>query len=304
MIAFTCQQSPWRREPAFRRILVRVKRPGQEPLQVSILTSHPAMAVADVVWTMFRRWLQENDFKYLDTHFGLNQLTSRDSLSFREAAGQFRDRPVECLEYRELRDSLKKLETKLGGKLVGLRKAVRQDSQLHKQQRNLAARTTLLTERLKTTIDCIQADKQMPRGAANLDVRVKSLLAQLRLIRRKRHAKAEFITRLKAETEELDRSIEPLEQRLCEALRRQSKLQFLAEEDYQILDPRKKAVMDGLRISAANIFRNVQEQFRAIYNNFRDDHMLLRMISRCSGSVIRTDHTLILRIWLPGTLQP
>jgi hypothetical protein len=27
------------------------------------------------VWLILNRWLQENDFKYLDRHFGLNQLT-------------------------------------------------------------------------------------------------------------------------------------------------------------------------------------------------------------------------------------
>ena len=64
------------------------------------------MDVQDVVWTILRRWLQENDFKYLDIHFGINQMTSRDSFSFLEKAASFQDQTVDSLEYRELRNGL------------------------------------------------------------------------------------------------------------------------------------------------------------------------------------------------------
>ena len=62
--------------------------------------------------------------------------------------------------------------------------------------------------------------------------------------------------------------------------------------------------MDALRITASNIFRNVQEQFRAICDNFRDDHVLVRMLSRCSGTISRTPETVTVTLWLPGQLQP
>ena len=62
--------------------------------------------------------------------------------------------------------------------------------------------------------------------------------------------------------------------------------------------------MDALRITASNIFRNVQERYRAICNNFRDDHVLVRMISRCSGTLTRMPSAIIIELWLPGTLQP
>jgi hypothetical protein len=35
---------------------------------------------------MFHRWLQENDFKYMEKHFGINQITSYASHSYEELA--------------------------------------------------------------------------------------------------------------------------------------------------------------------------------------------------------------------------
>jgi hypothetical protein len=33
---------------------------------------------------MFNRWIQENDFKYLNKHFGINQLTSYRSTPYEQ----------------------------------------------------------------------------------------------------------------------------------------------------------------------------------------------------------------------------
>jgi len=35
------------------------------------------------VHLIFNRWIQENDFKYLDKHFGINQLTRKEQISVR-----------------------------------------------------------------------------------------------------------------------------------------------------------------------------------------------------------------------------
>jgi len=48
---------------------------------------------------------------------------------------------------------------------------------------------------------------------------------------------------------------------------------------------------------ASNLFRNVQEKFR-------DDHVLVRMLSRCSGTMEKTVDATMFQLWLPGTLQP
>jgi len=51
---------------------------------------------------MFNRWLQENDFKYLDKHFGINELTSYASFSYKELAKIIDDKQIKRGEYKAL----------------------------------------------------------------------------------------------------------------------------------------------------------------------------------------------------------
>jgi hypothetical protein len=303
-IFFQCQQCAWRRDPSFRRIIARAAHADGDEIEVSVITSHPDMAVEDVVWSIFRRWLQENDFKYLDTHFGLNQLTSRDSLSFREQAHRFRDRPVDSPEYRELKATVDGLESRLCRHLLHVRKCRKKERELRVELARLAPGRQRLAARLRTAIRQLAEGRTTVRATDRIRTQARELNAARRKLRKRVHNNTETQRKRETEIAELQRQIDPLERRLCEAVRKQSRLQLLIDGDYRFLDTRKKSLMDALRISAANMFRNVQEQFRAIYDNFRDDHVLVRMLSRCGGKISATEDTVKIILWLPGTLQP
>jgi|GEM_PF-2338363 len=303
-VRFQCQQSPWRRDRRFRRILVRASRDDRDPIEVSVLTSNPDMDVQDVVWAIFRRWLQENDFKYLDSHFGINQLTSRDSASFREQVDQFEDRPVDSPEYRELKAALRTREADLGKRLVALRRHERTARELEVRKAKLKSRRPKLRERMERILHCEKDDLPPPRGTARTRQQVKELALGLAEVGRKQRANESARLKVQARATRVEDEIEPLEARLCEAVRKQSRLHLLVEEDYRLLDTRKKAMMDALRVAASNIFRNVQQKFRAICDNHRDDHVLLRMLSRCDGTMERTGPHVVFRLWVTGTLQP
>jgi hypothetical protein len=303
-IFFRCQESVWRRDPSFRRIIVRAARADGDEIEVSVVTSHPDMTVEDVVWAIFRRWLQENDFKYLDTHFGLNQLTSRDSLSFREQADRFRDRSVDSPEYRELKATVEGLESRLCRHLLHMRKCKKKERELRVELARLEARRERLAPRLRTAVQRLEEGRTTVSATDRIRTEAKDLNAARRKLQRQASKNTETQRKRETEIAELERQIEPLERRLCEAVRKQSRLQLLIDGDYRFLDTRKKALMDALRISAANMFRNVQEQFRAIYNNFRDDHVLVRMLSQCGGRIGATEDTVEIMLWLPGTLPP
>ena len=303
-ITFQCQQSSWRRDSSIRRIIVRVNRPGSKVIEVSVISSHPEMSIQDVVWAIFRRWLQENDFKYLDTHFGFNQLTSRDSCSFGKQADQFQDRPIDSPEYKELRDAVHGLEAKLGRQLVRWRKGEKQGQELKVQQAKLTIHKEKLVMRLKTVINRLQNDKPIPRGSRNIHKEAANFRGTRRKTAEKLRANAERQEKLETQIARLEMELEVLEVRLYNAVRKESRLQLLIDGDYQFLDTRKKSMMDALRVAASNIFRNVQEQFRVIYDNFRDDHVLVRVLSRCTGTMTRTVQYTVFRLWLPGSLQP
>ena len=300
---FECQESPWHRDRSFRRILVRVCREGEEPIELSVITSHADMDMQDVVWAICRRWLQENDFKYLDTHFGINQLTSRDSASFRGRAEFFEDRPVDSPEYRELKAAIHGLESHLAKNLLTLRRAEKQGMALQNATMVLKAEGKRVLSNLKGTLDRLQNGQSIPRAMEKINDGIGQLRRKRQELERRSRKNAEGQTQLQQQAARYEGRIEALEAQLCEAVRKESRLQLLINGDYRLLDTRKKAMMDALRVTAANIFRNIQERFRAIYDNFRDDHVFIRMLSRCSGSMEKTDDAVIFRLWLLGTLQ-
>lgn len=64
---------------------MRATNPSGRTVEVAILTNDHTRAAclpcrhrqaAELVRLIFGRWVQENDFKYLDQHFGINQITS------------------------------------------------------------------------------------------------------------------------------------------------------------------------------------------------------------------------------------
>ena len=66
----------WPAHPKLRQLVVQATNPRGGVAQVAILTDDRARAAAEIIRLIFNRWIQENDFKYLDQHYGINQLTS------------------------------------------------------------------------------------------------------------------------------------------------------------------------------------------------------------------------------------
>ena len=72
---------------------------------------------------------------------------------------------------------------------------------------------------------------------------------------------------------------------MAQSVREESRLQALIDEQYMRLDTRRKAVMDAIRISCRNIFCKLAMEFRPLYNNYRDDHVIVRELTRASGII-------------------
>jgi len=102
---FRVQESPWRRDPAWRRLVIRATNPEGRTTEAAALCSAPVATVSTATATtlIFSRWLQENDFRTLDRHFGMMQRVSRRSQHYADLAHLLPDRPAESIEYRELR---------------------------------------------------------------------------------------------------------------------------------------------------------------------------------------------------------
>ena len=85
------------------------------------------------------------------------------------------------------------------------------------------------------------------------------------------------------------RAVETAGKRMAESVREESRLQALIDEQYVRLDTRRKAFMDAIRISSRNIFCKLAMEFRPLYNNYRDDHFIVRELTRSSGIIHKRD---------------
>ena len=278
--SFECQESLWSKMSGIRRIIVKATNHNGDTISVSVLCSNPEIPLEDVVWLIFNRWLQENDFKYLDRHFGIDQLDSRARDDFKNRMDEFKDRTAEAPEYRKLKKESKTASAALAKNLL---KQNRKQKELESKQ---------------IEIEKLDAAQALPGISLK-----KELQKELRKAERSMERINKSILKLESEQNTLEKQLENAEQKQTEALKKESRIKQLVEGNYQLINTRRKAYIDALRINAANIFRNINDEFRIIYDNYRDDHHHLRLLSRSSGIITRSQSELTVKLWLPGTLQ-
>ena len=69
-------EKEWPKNEQIRQLIVRATNPSGNTIEVSILCDDRERDASSIIWAMFDRWLQENDFKYLSKHFGIDEITS------------------------------------------------------------------------------------------------------------------------------------------------------------------------------------------------------------------------------------
>jgi len=277
---FECKETSWSKMSGIRRIIVKATNHIGKNITVSVLCSNPEMPLEDVIWLIFNRWLQENDFKYLDKHFGINQLDSRARDDFKNRMDEFKDRPAEASGYKKLKKESKNLSDALAKNLL----------KQNRKQREF--------ETKQIEIKKLDAAQNLP----GMDLQ-KELQKELRKAEKCLERINNSILKFEVEQKALEKQLENAEQKQTEELKKESRIKQLVDGNYQLIDTRRKAYIDALRINAANIFRNINDQFRIIYDNYRDDHHHLRLLSRASGIITCSQAELSFKLWLPGTIQ-
>jgi len=279
---FGWQQHPWPRDPRFQRLIVRAVHPGGRQIEVAILTSDPDRERPSIIRAIFNRWLQENDFGYMNRHVGINELTSRAHETYASIGSQLDDRQVQSREYKALRREKIRAESALSRLLL---KRVKQRKAHADQTRAERTQSNALKRQIKKL-------SEAPEGAKPKSELKKRRSALERLIAKheankvKRSRKRdELDRRIDDQTREADNA----ERRMAESVREESRLQALIDEQYLRLDTRRKAFMDAIRISCRNIFCKLAMEFRPLYNNYRDDHVIVRELTRASGIIEQRD---------------
>ena len=262
----------WAVDPRWRQLIVRATHPSGRKGEVSILTEDHTRAAAELVRLMFGRWVQENDFKYSDLHFGFKQITSYGVIGYAQLKPQLTDRQIQSGAARALAEQARQVRAQLGRVLWAQRQAEHRQDVRQARQAELEKAHAAVPESAEQSGTSAAAD---PAAA----------------VRRRE------LGRLKAaqtrhETRRVDRSekLKGLEEQLNQILVQQgqtgqtmSRLEDLIARQMVRLDTGPKRLLDAVKVVARNVFYRALAPFKAAYDNYRDDHEHFRRLTQSAG---------------------
>jgi hypothetical protein len=85
---------------------------------------------------------------------------------------------------------------------------------------------------------------------------------------------------------QLHQQIDQVNAQRAQVARTESRLLMLIEERYVRPNMNRKALVDAVRITARNVFCRVLQAFRPPYDNYRDDHVVLRALTHAAGIIV------------------
>lgn len=225
----------WERKPKMRQIIVKATNPKGNTIELSIVTTDQMRNTRDIIKYMFSRWIQENDFKYLIKHFGINEITSYATVPYSRLLNLNEDKKTKTGQYKALEQQYQSIKKKL-------------ESVLFKQ-----------------------------------------------------HEKKEKMDDNSIIT--LTKELNEVKETLSKTSKESSKLDLLISEEYKKLDTRCKVLMDIIKIIARNIFYKTFQPFKEQYQNYRDDHVVFRNLTRSHG-VILYDKDIVNILLFPTASYP
>jgi hypothetical protein len=244
----------WPKDQRLRQLVVQATNPNGRTIQVSVLTDDRQRAAWEIIRLIFSRWIQENDFKYLDKHFGINQITSYGAMGYEELRDQVEDRQVRSAQAKALQEQRRQLRGRQGRLLLLQAQGEHQRGQRQKR-----------IQQLEQAPPADPTDKELGR-----------LRQAQRRYENIRPARQE-------EIDQLSQQLAQVQQQAQTAQKTESRLERLIEDKMVRMEPDKKRLMDCLRVIARNLFYAAVEPFKKAYNNYRDDHDQFRQLTQASG---------------------
>jgi len=176
---------PWFRNPLMRQIVVQATNPDQRTIVVAVLCDDPERRASEVISLIFNRWLQENDFKYLDKHFGVNQITSYDTLSYRDMKDEVQEKQIKSGAYKALEQECRLVKKQLGALLVSQKQKSRKNSRQLKRIEELSEQLKQLeVEKEETQKEISKLGHLIDKNYEKLDTQKKIIMDVLKIIAR------------------------------------------------------------------------------------------------------------------------
>jgi hypothetical protein len=182
---FEYMDQDWAKNPQMRQLIVRATNPQNRTVEVGVLTDDRQRAAGQIIHLIFNRWTQENDFKYLDEHFGINQITSYASVAYAKLKDQVEQKQVKSGAYKALEQKAAQFKSQLSKLLLSQHQHPRKSTQRTKR---IAALTQDLAQtqqdQAKTQKEVSRLEVLIQQQMVRLDTRNKQLMDSLKLIAR------------------------------------------------------------------------------------------------------------------------
>lgn len=266
---FSYQEEPYRKDPRLKRIIVRATNPRGKTVEVAVLSNDIQRAGKEIILLIFRRWVQENDFKYLDKHFGIDQITSYQAVSYKELADEITDKKMLGTAHRALSKQRQEETAKLKNLLWKRERAQRRES------------------RREETLGALE--NQLEQNGQSVPAR-EALRKQLGIQRGQRKRAESNLERWERAIESQHEKIEQINRQLEATSAEESRLENLIERKAVKMKGSRKRLMDALKILARNLFYILLNPFKSEYDNYRDDHVIFRSLTT-SGGLIEADES-------------
>ena len=260
----------WATDARWRQLIVRATNPWGRTVEVAILTDDLTRPAVDLVRLMFGRWVQENDFKYLDQHFGINQITSYGVIDYAQLKGQLTDRQVVNGEYRALLEEARQVRAQAGRLLWAERQAEQRQAASQARQNELEFRAS----------QAIPASARLAPGAEAEGVARRRELARLKAGQARQQA-SRVLRQEKIQA--LEQRLTQLTGQAAQTQQTVSRLENLITRQMVRLETGPKRLLDAIKIVARNEFYRALKPFRAAYDNYRDDHEHFRRLTQSPG---------------------
>jgi hypothetical protein len=182
---FAYMDQDWAKNPKMRQLIVRATNPQQQTVEVGVLTDDRQRAAPQIIHLIFNRWTQENDFKYLDEHFGINQITSYAAVAYERLKDQVEQKQIKSGAYKALEQKVTQLKGQLSKLLLSQHQHPRKSA---RRTQRIAALTKDLDQaqedQTKTQKEVSRLEVLIQQQMVRLDTRNKRLLDSLKLIAR------------------------------------------------------------------------------------------------------------------------
>ena len=134
---------------------------------------------------MFKRWLQENDFKYLEKHFGINQITSYGATSYQKLKTSVEDKNMLSGEYKAHQLQKTNIKKALGKALISDHTSKKKNKKRQEKIKELTDQLSEVNQRLSQTEKKVsRLETLIEQQYSRLDTGQKGVMDSIKIITR------------------------------------------------------------------------------------------------------------------------